>query len=488
MKYFVCLVTFAAAAFAQKVTGPIPITADSHPFLAADHNLQPMNLAKLGYVEEEFVITGTANVYDWAADGALTVKTPNVPYGTRILLRRPADSARFNGSVVVELPNTARRFDWSMMWGYVHNYVTDQGAAWVAISMPGAIQLEKKFDPARYAALSFANPTPAEACSTGPGPGGNNATSDIEDGLRWDAISQVAAALKNGSLAGFKAQRVYLTTQGGDVMTYINAVHSRAKVYDGYVIKSPGGPSRISRCAPAPGRGDPRQMIKNVGVPVIAVVPQGEVAEAAAIRRADSDEPNDRFRWYEIAGVAHIDNAPYVALPSFDDQAKTGAMPQGTPSWPFNVRCEPEIPLEEHPLLTYVFDAAFANLDLWLTKGIAPPRADRIELTDGKVALDKFGNGIGGVRSFDVDVPVATYYTTTAGPGTCRELGHEDRFDWAAMESVYGSYKNYASKVSQSVDRMVKERWLTEADARRIRESEDEKSKIKAQKSKAKSD
>jgi hypothetical protein len=125
---------------------------------------------------------------------------------------------------------------------------------------------------------------------------------------------------------------------------------------------------------------------------------------------------------------------------------------------------------------------------MWLTKGIAPPRADRIELTDGKVALDKFGNGIGGVRSFDVDVPVATYYTTTAGPGTCRELGHEDRFDWAAMESVYGSYKNYASKVSQSVDRMVKERWLTEADARRIRESEDEKSKIKAQKSKAKSD
>jgi len=484
MKYFVCLITLAVAAFAQKVTGPIPVTADSHPFLAADHNLQPMDLSKAGYVEEEFLLSGTANVYDWAADGALTVKTPNAPYTTRILLRRPADPARFNGSVVVELPNTARRFDWSMLWGYIHNYVTDQGAAWVGITMPGAVQLQKKFDPGRYASLSYANPAPAEACPAG----GNNATSDTEDGLRWDAISQVAAALKNGSIAGFKAERVYLTTQGGDVMTYITAIHQHAKVYDGFVIKGPGGLSRISRCAPAPGRGDPRQMIKNVGVPVIAVVPQGEAAEAAAIRRADSDEPNDRFRWYEIAGAAHIDSAPYIALPSFDDQAKTGAMPQGTPSWPFGVRCEPEIPLENHALLSYVFDAAFANLDLWLQKGVAPPRADRIELTDGKVALDKFGNGIGGMRSVDVDVPVATYYTTTPGPGTCRELGHEEQFSWAALEAIYGSYQNYASKVAQSLDRMVKERWLTAGDARRIREAEEEKSKSKGQKSKVKSD
>ena len=481
MKYLVCLLTLAALTYAQKVSGPIPVTAESHPFLANDHNLHPVDLGKLGYVEEEFIITGTANLYDWAADGSLNVKTPNLPYGTRILLRRPADPARFNGSVVVEIPNTARRFDWSMMWGYMHNYVTDQGAAWAAVSMPSAIQLEKKFDPKRYADLSFTNPNPTEACQIGP----NNATSDVEDGLRWDALTQVGAALKNGSLGGFRAQRVYMTTQGGDVMTYINAIQSHAKVYDGFVVKSPGGLARISRCAPAPGRSDPRQTIKNVGVPVIAVVPQGEVAEAAAIRRADSDEPNDRFRWYEIAGVAHIDAAPYIALPSFDDQAKTGSTPQGTPSWPFNVRCEPEIPLEQHELLSYVFDAAFTNLDLWLQKGIAPPRADRIEMTGEKVALDKFGNGIGGMRSFDVDVPVATYFTTTPGPGTCRELGHEDRYDWATLESLYGSYKSYASKVTQSVDRMVKERWLTEADARRIRESEEQKAKAK---SKVKSD
>jgi hypothetical protein len=73
------------------------------------------------------------------------------------------------------------------------------------------------------------------------------------------------------------------------------------------------------------------------------------------------------------------------------------------------------------------------------------------------------------VRNVYVDVPTATYFTTTPGPGTCRELGYETPFDWQKMESVYGSYSNYAAKVNQSVDQMVKGRWLTETDAKHIR-------------------
>ena len=62
-----------------KLTGPIPVTADSFPFLAANRVFQPLDLQKAGYVEEEFIVSGTANVYDWNADGSLTVKTPNAP-------------------------------------------------------------------------------------------------------------------------------------------------------------------------------------------------------------------------------------------------------------------------------------------------------------------------------------------------------------------------------------------------------------------------
>ena len=43
------------------------------------------------------------------------------------------------------------------------------------------------------------------------------------------------------------------------------------------------------------------------------------------------------------------------------------------------------------------------------------------------------------------------------------------RFTFQRMTSIYGSYANYASKVSQSIDRMVKERWVTAIDAQRIR-------------------
>jgi hypothetical protein len=469
MKTLFCILAVSAALVAQtpapKITGPLPVTSDSHPFLAANQNLDPLDLSKVGYVEEEFLISGGANVYDWAADGSLNVKTPNAPYTTRILVRRPADASRFNGTVVVELPNTARRFDWTMLWGYVHNYVTDSGAAWVGITMPTAIDGLKKFNPKRYAEVSFADPAPNQACAVG---GRGNAPTDVEDGLKWDAISQLGSALKSGGVPGLRAQRVYLTTQGADLVTYINAIQPHAKVYDGFVLKSPGGPGRVSRCSAAPGKGDPRQIIKNAGVPVIGVLTQGEVIASQPFLRADSDDPADRFRIYEIAGAAHIDAAPYIALPTVADQNAAGQA-QGTPQWPFNARCEPEIPLQQLSLQSYILNGAFANLDRWVRNGTAPPHAERITVNDGKVALDEHGNGLGGVRSPYVDVPTATYFTTTPGPGTCRELGYDVKFDWARLDALYGSYKNYAGKVSVSIDRMLKDRYITEQDARRMR-------------------
>jgi len=36
-----------------KVNGPLPITADSYPFMAAGKLIEPIDLAKYGYVEEE---------------------------------------------------------------------------------------------------------------------------------------------------------------------------------------------------------------------------------------------------------------------------------------------------------------------------------------------------------------------------------------------------------------------------------------------------
>jgi hypothetical protein len=461
---------------AQSVTGPIPVTAESVPFLAADRNLEPMDLRNYGYVEEEFIVSGKANVYDWTADGGITVKTPAASYGTRILVRHPATTARFSGNVVVELLNSVRRFDWAWMWGYAHDHMLENGDAWIGIEMPGGVQGLRKFNPVRYASVSFPNPTPTTPCGTG----ANATPSDSEEGLRWDMITQVGTLLKSTSasrpMPGFRIEALFLTAgQSPDLMTYINAIHSHAvlengkPVYDGYLIKQPGNPARINQCSAAPGASDPRRLIRKTDVPVIAVLAQGEVVDALPWRRADSDGASDKFRLYEIAGASHIDGAAYLGLPSLQDQAASGATPQGNAAWPLTSKCEPDIPLTALPVMSYAFNSAVDNLERWARTGTPAPRAPWIELRDGAVALDAYGNGLGGVRSPYVDVPVATYTTTSPGPSTCRELGHKIPFDAARISMLYSSEKVYAEKVSQSVDRLVKERWLTEADGRKIK-------------------
>ncbi|HWF07642.1 MAG TPA: alpha/beta hydrolase domain-containing protein [Bryobacteraceae bacterium] len=453
--------SLSAATPLPKLTGPLKVTPGSYPFLAADHVLQPLDLKKAGYVEEEFIVSGKANVYDWEADGSLKVKTADAPYSTRILVRRPANRSRFSGHAVVELMNPARRFDWAMMSGYVRDSLVERGDAWVGVTMPGSVQSLGKFNTDRYTNLGFPNPNPAETCAAGRG---GPATSDQEDGLRWDMLSQVGAALKSPAL--LSAKYIYMTSQGADVLTYAAAVETRATldngkpVYDGFLVKTPGAVGRIRRCGANIPAGDPRQTVHNIGVPVIEVVAQGEIGPS--YQRPDSDDPKDPFRIYEIAGAAHIDKWAYRELPTFADQLTAVGTPgQGTPDWPFNVKCDPEIPLQEHPLLKYMFDGAVVNLEQWASKGIPAPKAERITMKDGVAA--------GGVRSADVDVPAATYTTTSNGPGTCRELGSTTPFDAAKIDSLYGSRKNYAAKVSQEADRMVKDRWITESDAKKIK-------------------
>jgi hypothetical protein len=484
---FVTIVMSVGAAGWTQQPAPTPLPmvtrpdarAGSHPFLAASHDLPPVDLSTSGYVEEELVLTGPTNVYDWGADGTVTVKTSSAAYTSRILVRRPADRRRFSGAVIVELLFPARRWDWSMMWGYTHNHILDRGDAWVGITLPNSVAGLKRFDPARYASLSFKNPTPAAPCPGAP----NNTAPETEDGLKWDLISQVGALLKSSAagspFAGFNVRALYLTTQGGDLVTYMNAIHARAKlangapVYDGYVLKAPFTAARINSCAPAPPANDARQQIRNVGVPVIAVAAEGEVLGTSASRRPDSDEPGDRYRLYEVAGAGHIDRSAYYGFPSMEDQTAAGNA-LGTAAWPFAAPCQPDIPLMETPIMSVAFDTAFAVLDDWVRSGRPAPRAPRIELKDAGtpqagIVADRSGHGVGGMRTPYIDVPSATYVTNSNGPGNCREMAHKASFDASRLTSVYGTTKSYHDKVTASVDRLVKERWLTPGDARRVK-------------------
>src|SRR5690242_6461382 len=65
-------VTTKAATFVVPLPSvtAIPVTADSHPWLYHKLTQRPLDLEKFGFVEEEYLVRGTANVYDWPADPA----------------------------------------------------------------------------------------------------------------------------------------------------------------------------------------------------------------------------------------------------------------------------------------------------------------------------------------------------------------------------------------------------------------------------------
>jgi len=173
------------------VIGPIPVTDTSYPFGAADHTMVPEDLSKVGYVEEEYLVSGTANVYTWPAPGPAVVRTANAPYTTRMLVRRPAQRGHFSGNVIVENLNPSNLFDLNIGWAMMNRQIVANGDAWVGITAkPISVVALKNFDPARYAALSWANPLPLTDpanCTTVAA----DSSRTTENGLVWDIYSQV---------------------------------------------------------------------------------------------------------------------------------------------------------------------------------------------------------------------------------------------------------------------------------------------------------
>src|SRR5437763_17026955 len=129
--------TLAAPAGAKTaiphVVGPLPVTAHSYPFGAADHQLVPEYLRRYGYVENEYLVSSKANVYSWPASGPAVVRAPNAPYTTRVLVLRPADGRRFSGRVIVEMLNPSNLCDLNLGWALVHDQFVPQGAVCVGV-------------------------------------------------------------------------------------------------------------------------------------------------------------------------------------------------------------------------------------------------------------------------------------------------------------------------------------------------------------------
>ncbi len=465
-----------------EVVGPLPSTAESHPFGAAEHQLVPQDLAARGYVEEEYLISGTANVYDWPAPGPAVVRTADTPFTTRILVRRPSRRTRLSGNVVVEMLNPSNLFDLNIGWGLANEHFLRNGDVWVGITAkPVSIDALKTFDPERYASLSFANPLPLEDprnCQV-------NApdTRETERGLAWDVFSQVGRwvqstaasnplAYGEGARRSAQVDRVYgfgYSQTGGYLVNYINAIHPRVvadegeSIFDGYLVAVAGGAFAgaypINQCVPAPPADDPRRQLRDVGVPTIRIMSQSDYLPGIGARREDSDAPGDRYRHYEMAGAGHATPEELYFSAKPEDIVRAG---RSVPPLECNEGPRSRFPSAIH------FDAAFQNLDLWVRDDLAPPRAEPIRVEDGEPVLDEFGNVLGGLRSPFVDVPTSTWFGSATGASFCFIAGWERPFDQATLDALYPSHGAYVRAVRRDVEELVADRFLTYADGREL--------------------
>ncbi|MBS1819408.1 MAG: hypothetical protein JSU08_15865 [Acidobacteria bacterium] len=475
--FLALLVPALTATAASPVPGvrPLPVTAESYPFGAADHTRVPTDLKALGYVEEEFLVAGTANVYDWPAPGPAVVRTAGVPYVTRVLIRRPADRTRFSGTAIVEMLNPSNLFDLNLGWAISGKQMARNGDAWVGITAkPVAIQTLKTFNPARYAALAMANPLPLSDpanCTTVAA----DSARETENGLIWDIHTQVGAWLRSRTAsnpllyranadAPHPVQRLYAWgySQTGSVLyTYVNAIHPLVvkedgrSMFDAYLIAVASGPTAINQCAPAIPAGDPRRFVRDAGVPVVRVMSQSDYLSGIAARRPDSDTPPDLYRNYEIAGAGHAtpDELNFAAASA--DIEKGG-------------RAVPPMACNEGPRSRFpnwpAFNAILRNLDTWVRTGTPAPHAEPILVQDGKPVLDRFGNVIGGIRSPFLEAPTSTWSGNSTGPSFCRIAGHEVPLDRALLKTLYPTTDDYLRSVVASVSRLVLEGFIVRED------------------------
>ena len=449
----------------------LPITATNRPFLAAATSRQPVPLTAAGYVEKEYLISGMAGIYDWADAGATPatrLRTGNLAYATRLLVRRPVDPHRFSGRVVVELLSAAGGFDTAPLWALSATHFLRSGDVWVGLTVkPSAAETLRRFDRLRYARVNFAVPQ-APDCKTDP--------ANTDHGLAWDIIAQTGALLRSSSkenpLVDFDVRRVVAAgyaQAGGYVAAYAAVGHDRLRlgddraVYDAYVDAAGAvGAAPINACAAPLDAADPRRQVPPRDVPVVTVMTQTDAARTQWMRRTDGDAGNDLYRLYEIAGMAHATPLP-AGQPSVADARIAGIDPAS------DLSCAdgPSLFPADHAM-----NAIWQQLDDLLVQGTPLAKQPRIEVgAGGVVQLDALGNARGGWRLPQIDLPLAIYRASSrARPeapstqGICALTGSMTRLDSAKLKALFGNRAAYLKLFNAAVDAAVTERRMTAAD------------------------
>ena len=392
----------ALPTISAEVTGPGPMF-DSSPSLAPGKGL-----AAFKYEAHEYFVSGTAN---------------GEPYTTRIVVRKPAENAKFSGLVLAEAMHGSGA---AHMFEFTSIYTMASGHAAVEILTTPPAQFVA-LNEARYRDLKL---TGAQ-------------TNEI--------LAQIGSLVRSGNLVGGSVRKMVLagtSMTAGVLINYLPAhmvyrTPQMQRIYDGFLPMSNGS------------------MIRDIDVPIIHVPTMHEVS-GNITNRQDGDEPGKQYRLYEFAGMGHIDTRDSVRM-------KPNPCAQPLSSYP------------EQAFMSVALDHLFK----WVDQGKVPPRADRIlldrnEYNDGSMmALDEHGNARGGIRNTYVDVPTARYtirpaaatpvvpnaseYITRGGQQAanlmCGLSTSQIDFTTAQLKAMYKSKQVYVKAVETRLTELEKAGW-----------------------------
>lgn len=438
--FVLILGTTAAAAQSAPTLTRLPVSPGSTPFIAAANDL-----AARGYVEEEYLVTGIANIYEYDANKQIQIQTPDVSYETRILIRRPAQARKFNGTVIFEWMNPTPGFDLDAMWIYTADHILQRGYAWVGITVrPTAVGFLKAWNPARYGSLNM---------------------SDI--GLIYDAVSRLGVLLRDANspqnpLSGLGVRRMFGTGYSASahyLVTYINEFHNDAALsdgspaFDGYLVS--GAFALARQINSTSGDLFDKRRFVNAPVPVIRIQSETEVELGSATTRLPD---TGLYRTYEFAGTSHIDEEFFRIF-----SGPGSALVRDIPAFPPIVCQNPDNPLAFSPFQR----AALANLNLWVRYGIEPPPALLIALDNaGEIVRDTHGNAKADLRPPGLDAPLGSHFPLNGGSiPICALSGSFFAFDENTLRSLYPNHGRYVSKVTRSAIKLFLSRYLLIDDA-----------------------